>query len=138
LALEERMSDNVTKLQEMYAAFGRGEIDAILANVTDDVSWGIDTEVSEIPWYRVTKGREGVADFFASLAREVEFKSFVPSNFVGAGDEVFVNIDYAYQLRRNGKSAPSKALHRFSLRDGKVASFRAYEDTAAIRAAWNA
>jgi ketosteroid isomerase-like protein len=131
------MSDNVTKLQEMYAAFGRGEIDALLANVTDDVSWGIDTEVTDVPWYRLRSGREGVADFFAVLGQEVEFQKFEPSGFVAGGDAVFVNIDYVYKFRKNGKAASSKAVHRFELRDGKVTSFRAFEDTAAIRAAWN-
>jgi len=130
------MNENVEKLQHMYAAFGRGEIAPILDNVTDDVEWGIDTIVTEIPWYGLRRGREGVAQFFESLARDVDFQKFVPTTFLANGDEVVVTIDYEYRLRRNGKGSNSGAMHRFRIRDGKVASFRAYEDTAAIREAW--
>ena len=130
------MNDNVQKLQQMYAAFGRGDIAAILDNVTDDVEWGVDTVASEVPWYRLTRGRDGVAEFFDSLAREVDFKTFEPRNVVANGDEVLVTVDYDFQFRKNGKGMPVGCLHRFRVEDGKVASFRAYEDTAAIRDAW--
>lgn len=130
------MNENVEKLQQMYAAFGRGEIATILDGVSDDVQWGVESVASEVPWYQVRRGRDGVADFFSTLGQEVDFKSFVPSTFVSNGDEVFVAVDYDYRFRKNGKGAQIGALHRFRLRDGKVTSFRAYEDTAAVRAAW--
>lgn len=130
------MNENVERLQQMYAAFGRGDIDTLLANVTDDVTWGIDTAASEVPTYGVRSGREGVADFFATLAEYVDFKSFEPRNFAAAGDEVLVTVDYDFQFRKNGKGMPMAALHRFRIRDGKVSSFRGYEDTAAVRSAY--
>ena len=130
------MNENVEKLQQMYAAFGRGDIDAILANVTDDVTWGVDTAAREVPMYGLRDGREGVADFFATLAEQVDFKSFEPKNFAAAGDEVLVTVDYDFQFRKNGKGQAMGALHRFRIRNGKVSSFRAYEDTAAVRSAW--
>ena len=127
---------NVQKLQEMYGAFGRGDIAALLANVTDDVSWGVDTVVTEVPWYRIHEGPAGVGEFFETLGREVEFTRFEPTAFIPSGDQVIVTVDYDYRLRRNGRSAGTSVMHRFQLRDGKVTSFRAYEDTAAIRDAW--
>jgi|ERR1043165_183443 ketosteroid isomerase-like protein len=133
------MSDNITKLQQMYAAFGRGDIDTILANVTDDVTWGTETVVSgDIPWYAVRSGREGVGNFFATLASEVDFKRFEPSIFAASGDDVFVRVDYDYTFKRNGKGAATGAVHQFTVRDGKVAKFRAFEDTAAVHAAYSA
>jgi ketosteroid isomerase-like protein len=131
------MSDNVAKIQQMYQAFGAGDIDTLLENVTDDVSWGTETVVSEVPWYRLRDGRDGVGDFFATLAREVDFPKFLPTTFAPVGDDVFVRVDYDYQFKRNGKGASTGAVHQFTLRDGKVSKFRAFEDTAAVRAAWN-
>ena len=130
------MNENVEKLQQMYAAFGRGDINTILENVTDDVTWGVDTAAAEVPTYGLRTGREGVADFFATLAQQVDFKSFEPKNFCGAGDEVIVTVDYDFRFRKNGKGMAVGALHRFKIRDGKVSSFRGYEDTAAVRGAW--
>ncbi len=132
------MSDNISKLQQLYAAFGRGDINTILDNVTDDCDWGTATTAQEIPWYRIRSGRAGVADFFQTLGTEVNFKKFDPAQFAAAGDDVFARVDYIYQFTKNGNSAPeTSAIHQFTFRDGKVARFRAYEDTAAIRDAYN-
>ncbi|HJW93725.1 MAG TPA: nuclear transport factor 2 family protein [Thermoanaerobaculia bacterium] len=130
-------NDNITKMQQMYAAFGSGDITTILANVTDDCDWGTATTAQEIPWYRIRQGRDGVADFFQTLASEVNFQRFEPNLYAAAGDDVLVHLDYTYEIKRNGKVAPSTAVHRFTFRDGKVSRFRAYEDTAAIRDAYN-
>jgi ketosteroid isomerase-like protein len=130
---------NIAKMQDMYAAFGRGDIDTILRNVTDDCDWGTDTVIApEVPWYSIRRGRAGVGDFFATLDREVEFLSFAPTTFAAAGDQVFIHVDYEYQFRKNGKRAGTTAVHEYTIRDGNVARFRAYEDTAAVRDAYGA
>ncbi|HEY6139806.1 MAG TPA: nuclear transport factor 2 family protein [Thermoanaerobaculia bacterium] len=125
---------NISKLQQMYAAFGRGDIPTILGELTDDVSWGTDTSVqNEVPWYRIRSGRDGVADFFSTLASEVDFEKFEPNLWAATGDQVFVRVDYIYRFKKNGKSAATTGIHNFTMRDGKVSQFRAYEDTAKVR-----
>ena len=125
---------NIAKLQQMYAAFGRGDIETIVGEVTDDVSWGTDTSVqNEVPWYRIRSGKDGVLDFFSTLASEVDFERFEPTIFSAAGDQVFVKVDYTYRFKRNGQSAATSGIHTFTVRDGKVSQFRAYEDTAKVR-----
>ena len=48
------MSDpKIAALQRTYAAFGRGDVDAVLAELADDIDW---VSVSEeknpvVPWY---------------------------------------------------------------------------------------
>lgn len=130
-------NDNIQKLQQLYAAFGRGDINMILNNVTDDVTWGTETTANEVPWYPIRHGREGVGDFFATLAREVDFTHFAPSNFAGVGDLVYAHVDLAYKFKKNGLAAASGSVHEFTFRDGKVSRFRAFEDTATVRDAWN-
>jgi uncharacterized protein len=129
---------NIAKLQDMYAAFGRGDIDTILQNVTDDCSWGTDSVISsDVPWYTVREGRSGVGEFFSTLAREVDFKSFEPTGFAAAGDQVFVSVVYEYEFRKNGHRAKTGAVHQYTVREGNVAKFRAFEDTAAVRDAYS-
>lgn len=130
--------ENISKLQQMYSAFGRGDIAMILDNVTDDVSWGTETTATEIPWYRIRDGRNGVADFFSTLANEVDFQRFEPNLFTAAGDQVLVRVDYTYRFKKNGKTGrPLVGIHQFTVQDGKVSRFRAYEDTATVRDDWN-
>ena len=130
-------NDNIRKLQELYEAFGRGDINMILSNVTDDVDWGTDTTATEVPWYPIRHGRDGVGDFFATLDREVEFTNFAPGNFAGVGDRVYAHVEIGYKLKRNGREASTGSVHEFTLRDGRIARFRAFEDTASVRNAWN-
>jgi ketosteroid isomerase-like protein len=131
--------DNIRKMQEMYAAFGRGDVQTIAGECTDDVDWGTDTSVqNEVPWYRIRRGRDGVLDFFSTLANEVDFERFEPNVFSAAGDQVFVKLDYTYRFKRNGQSASTSGIHQFIVRDGKVSLFRAYEDTAKVRDAYMA
>lgn len=126
---------NIDKMVQMYAAFGRGDIATIVGECTEDVSWGTDTSVqNEVPWYRIRSGRDGVADFFSTLASEVDFERFEPNLWAAAGDQVLVGVDYTYRFKKNGKTASSAAIHKFKIRgDGKVSEFRAYEDTAKVR-----
>lgn len=130
-------NDNIQKLQQLYAAFGRGDINMILKNVTDDISWGTETTANEVPWYPIRHGREGVGDFFATLGREVDFTNFAPSQFAGGGDVVYAHVDLAYKFKKNGREAASSSVHEFTFRDGRISRFRAFEDTATVRDAWN-
>lgn len=130
-------NDNIRKLQELYAAFGRGDVAAIVSNCSEDVDWGTETVVQEIPWYRIRHGHDGVADFFTTLANEVDFEKFEPNLWAAAGDQVLVGVDYIYRFKKNSRSAAAKAIHKFTVRDGQVTQFRAYEDTAMVRDAWN-
>jgi len=130
-------NDNIQKLQLLYAAFGRSDINMILSNVTDDVTWGTETSATEVPWYSIRSGRDGVGDFFATLDREVEFTNFAPTQFAASGDIVFVHVDIGYKLKKNGRAASTGSNHQFTVRDGKISRFRAFEDTASVRDAWN-
>src|ERR1051326_3616425 len=116
---------NISTLQSMYAAFGRGDVQSIVAQCTDDVTWGTDTSVqTEVPWYRIRSGPDGVADFFTTLANEVDFERFEPNLWAAAGDQVLVRVDYTYRFKRNGKSASGIGIHTFTVRAGKPPSFR--------------
>jgi ketosteroid isomerase-like protein len=129
---------NIQKMQDLYAAFGRGDIGTILNSVSDDVTWGLDTVAKEIPWYGIRRGREAVGDFFATLQREVDFTQFAPKFFAATGNHVLVHVDIGYRLKKNGNSASVGSLHEFEIENGSVKSFRGYEDTASVRDAWNA
>jgi ketosteroid isomerase-like protein len=41
---------NVQTARQMYEAFGRGDVQAILERVTDDVDWATDAAIPSAPW----------------------------------------------------------------------------------------
>ena len=41
---------NIETARQMYQAFGRGDVQAILDRVTDDVDWSTDAAIESAPW----------------------------------------------------------------------------------------
>jgi ketosteroid isomerase-like protein len=129
--------ENVRLIQDAYAAFGRGDIQAIIDACTDDVDWQI-LGPKEIPAMGARKGKNGVRDFFDTLASEDEVLQFEPQKFVAQGDTVVVTGHYKARFRHNNAIAESDWCHVFTIRDGSVASWRQYSDTAAFLEAYRA
>jgi ketosteroid isomerase-like protein len=42
--------DTIETIKSVYAAFGRGDVGAIVDAVTDDVDWASDTSSDGAPW----------------------------------------------------------------------------------------
>ena len=64
--------DNLSIVNEIYGAVGRGDVAAILDLVTDDVDWSAEADGRAAPWYGPRTGKPGVASFFSDLASNVE------------------------------------------------------------------
>ena len=49
--------ENLRRVNDLYAAFDRGDVDSILASLSDDVRWGYHSSVdNDIPWFGPLKG----------------------------------------------------------------------------------
>ncbi len=127
---------NVDVVQENYEAVGRGDIPAVLDLLTDDVEWTLQGP-SAIPFAGTRRGREGVAEFFSLVGENLEFQQFEPREFVVQGDTVAV-LGYERSLiKPTGRTLEQEWAHVYTLRDGKIAKFRAFEDTAAFVVAFD-
>jgi SnoaL-like protein len=60
---------NIETARQMYDAFGRGDVQAILALVTDDVDWSTDAAFVSAPWYGPRQGKDGVTGFFEAIGK---------------------------------------------------------------------
>ena len=49
---------NIETARQMYEAFGRGDVQAILDLVTDDVDWSTDAAIPSAPWYGPRHGQD--------------------------------------------------------------------------------
>jgi ketosteroid isomerase-like protein len=123
-------------VQQGYEAFGRGDIPALLDLLTDDVEWTLQGP-SVIPFAGTRYGREGVAEFFSVLDETLEFEQFEPREIVAQGDTVVVVGIERSLSKATGRKIEHEWAHVNTLRDGKIAKFRAFEDTAAYVAAFH-
>jgi ketosteroid isomerase-like protein len=128
---------NIDVVQETYEAVGRGDIPAVLDLLTDDVEWTLQGPCV-IPFAGTRHGREGVAEFFSLVGENLEFQQFEPREFVAQGDTVAVPGYERSLIKLTGRTLEQEWAHVYTLRDGKIAKFRAFEDTAALVVAFGA
>lgn len=126
------MSKAIDFIQSLYAAFGRGDVRAILDNVEPSVQWTSNGDGAVIPWGGARSGVAGVASFFQALADNLDFEAFETNEFFDAGDAVTVIGRTRARVKRNGRVFDCAFAHVFVMRNGKLASFREFYDTEAM------
>jgi uncharacterized protein len=127
--------DNIAISQRAYDNFKTGNIQALLEQMSDDVTWQL-PEIEGVPLAGKRLGRPGVGDFFHTLARDQDVIEFDPGEFVAQGDKVVCLGHYKWRVKASGREYASDFVHVFSIRDGRIYSFREHFDTAAVAAAY--
>ena len=114
----------IQTVQSIYAAFGGGDIPAILGHLGENIEWEYGTVDAGVPWLQPRRGIEGVSKFFESLGA-LEFQKFQPKTFLESGDLVVALIDLAVVVKASGRSiAEEDEVHiwRFD-QQGRVIRF---------------
>lgn len=132
------MSDPLAVVQDAYAAFGRGDVSGLLRMMAHDVAWEVAGRRGDYPTFGIWSGREGVLAFFQALAEIEDIQEFQPLSLHPAGETVLVQGRAALTLKTNGRALAYDWLHVFEIRDGKVAAFREFYDTALVVEAYRA
>jgi uncharacterized protein len=125
---------NIKTIQGVYEAFGRGDGEYILDNVTDDVDWATDTSSTAAPWYGVRHGKAAVGAFFMDFGSAMDVQQFDPFSYTANDSEVHTMVRLVATRRANGRSVSMNLHHFFQFRDGKIAFYRGTEDTAQTEA----
>ncbi len=124
---------NIATVKAMYEALGRGDIDAILERVTDDIDWSTDAASKTAPWYGPRRGKDAVRDFFEQIAQSGPITEFTPISYTSNEDgDVMVFIHYAFTITKTGKNAAMNLHHYWRFCDNKACYVRASEDTALV------
>jgi len=120
--------NNIQLIKELYAAFSRGDISAILNVLADNVEW-VDPGAPDIPYAGVRHGRTSVADFFSILSDATEVLKFEPREYLESGDTVIALGYWQARAKNTGRSFESDWAMAWRVKDGKVERFQAYVDT---------
>ena len=128
--------ENTRLAQSGYEAFGRGDMAALAAMMADDIEWVSPGDPDHDPNAGTFKGKEAVLGWFSGLGSSLDFTTFEPREFIAQNDKV-VSLVYAEAtVRQTGRAFVNHEAHVWTFRDGKVARFQIYEDTAAAAAAY--
>ncbi len=128
---------NIEVVEAAYAAFGKGDIAGVIALLTPDVFWESVGNPADFPALGPKRGIAAVEEQFKTLGSLLSFQSFAPQQFFAAvPDTVFVLGHYDRTVIKTGKKADSDFVHVFVIRNGKIASYREFQDTATLVDAW--
>jgi len=128
------MSDNRQSVMRIYEAFGRGDLDGVLAELADDVDWGLEPghpALDVVPWIRNVRSKTEVPAYFGGIAESMEFHDFHPIAVAADGDHVVSLVHEDFTARATGKHVVSTAVHHFTFGDdGRIARYRPIVDSA--------
>jgi ketosteroid isomerase-like protein len=122
---------NVDVVRRGYEAFGRGDIEALLSLLDEQVEW-LTPGPADLPTAGSRRGREEVRAFFGALSDLVDIQTFAPETFVAQGEHVVVLGTNTSRVKASGNLVTEAWAHTFVVHNGKIARFQEYLDTAAI------
>lgn len=128
--------DNVEAVREIYEAFGRGDIAAILDHLADDVEWdhyeyGNSAQDAGLPYLRARRGPAEVGEFFGAVAENLEFSRFEPTAMLAGDGHVAAVVSEEATNIKTGKGFSDTTVHLWRFGDdGRVVGFQHLIDTA--------
>lgn len=121
-------------VQTLYAAFGRGDVAAVLELLSDDIDWRFIGD-RQAGYAGRVRGKAAVAEWFARVARADDIQAFEPREFLAGADHVTVLGWERTIARASGREFESDWVHVFGLRNSKVCRFVGTLDSEASAAA---
>ncbi len=125
---------NVRLVQDLYDAFGRGDIATVLGLFDTNIEWreaeGNPYELSGKAWV----GSDAIMqNLFMKIGTEWDGFTVHPKDFHDAGDTVVVEGRYTGTHKATGKGLDAQVCHVFKIRHGKLTSFQQFVDTAQLQ-----
>jgi ketosteroid isomerase-like protein len=117
-------------IREIYGAFGRGDVPAILARLAEDVEWEYGVNSTSVPWLQPRRGRDAVRGFFEAFAGAAETHRFEVKSVLQEGSLVVAVIDIEFTVRATGKRVVEEdEVHVWRFAADRVVRFRHRVDT---------
>jgi ketosteroid isomerase-like protein len=122
---------NLDAVRGIYAAFGRGDLEAILAALDPQVSWRT-PGAPDLPTAGLRRGVPAVRDFFGLLLNTFDIVDFQPQDFLAAGDKVVVLGTSRDGPKGSGRLVDFRWVHVFTFRNGKIVAFEEPADVSEL------
>lgn len=118
---------NVQLIEQLYDAFGRGDIGAVLGAFDSDIEW-ISSEGA--PYPGTFHGPDAVLqNVFMRIGSEWDGFRVDMTEFVDGGDTVVALGRYSGTYRATGKPMSAGVAHVWTLRAGRIVRYLQYADT---------
>jgi ketosteroid isomerase-like protein len=116
-------------VKDLYAAFGRGDVPAVLGLFDAGIEWN-EAEgfvyADGNPYVGPQAVVEGV---FGRIIGDVDSFAATPVNIIDGGDTIVAEGRYTGAWRATGVPVDAQFAHVWQVRDGKIVRFQQYTDT---------
>lgn len=127
------MSDAVREtLDRYYAALKAGDREALRGVVSDDIEVHYPAPEGLLPWAGDWTGFDGFETFIATVGDHLVIDTVEPLAIHVAGDTVITVLKGEWTVKANGRNLRTETVNMFTLRDGKIARYQVFSDTAAL------
>jgi len=133
--MTDTLHTHTQSVSAMYDAFGRGDVDAILSHLSDQITWDVTDEpwtphAAGVPWLAPRRGHREVAEFFAIVSAWT-YERFEVLDMLASDTQVAAQIRLTAELP-GGARIDEEVIHLWTFGpDGKVIRLRRMLDTAA-------
>ncbi|GAA2817666.1 nuclear transport factor 2 family protein [Saccharopolyspora taberi] len=125
------MNDTRATIEEFYARIGAGDAEGATALFAESVDWYVYGSPA-VPWVGRLSTRAEVAEFFALLPERLERRAFDVARLLVDGEHA-VALGHMHQIvRATGKPFITPFAFHFTVVDGRITRYHAYEDSHAL------
>ena len=129
------MGQNSKTVEAFYAAMGRGDMPFVIGILDPQIVWN-EAENFVYADHSPYVGLDAVlTGLFARLGGDWDGFSAVPREIVDGGETVVALGRYGGTYKATGVKVDAQFVHVFKFRDGKIAKFQQYTDTAQFQKA---
>ncbi len=126
-------AQNTQIVKDAFAAFLRGDVNAILAGLDDNVQWhGVRGTEGVMKSSGLRRGKAAVGGFFGDVASTIQFDTFEPREYVAQGDVVVALGHYTGSSKETGRKFDAPWVMVFRFKNGKISGFEEYVDSAQL------
>ena len=109
------MSSNLETVKLIHAAFGRGDIAAILDTLADDVAWEAWSDNSAaragVPWLAPRHGKTGAAEFFGLVGSTLTLRDFRVLSLMDGGNQIAAEFVIECDVPSTGGHYRDEEMH---------------------------
>jgi ketosteroid isomerase-like protein len=129
------MTDIIRTVQEVYAAFARRDVQAILAVLSPDVEWGEPANPFN-PAAGTRRGHAGFLEWLQIGRASEEILALEARQFLADTESVAVVGHTKCLAKPTGKTYETDFVHLVTFKDGKIVRFQEFFDTYAAAEAF--
>lgn len=136
VAMHDGTTSTVGIVQQYFAAFGQADWDAAIALMTEDVVWHVDGHLG-VSTVGLLQGRRQVRRWLVDFPGNFIPRVFNIDKLLDCDGDVIAFGRFRHEVVSTGRTVGSDLVIRFGMRNGQIARYQIFEDSALLARAFD-